>query len=592
MSFLAGFETAAASDISPLRAATAVRTPLPPAGWLLAGLFMTCLLPRAWMTWKLDVICEDGPVYVTAARHLEVGQLQTAFRTGNLGLNLYPVVLALLHQSGLDWVLAGRLWGMLMASLVVFPLFGLIRRQFEDRIAALACLLYAAHPTMIERTPDMLRCPTFWFLLTLAVYLLWRAVLEVRLGLFAAAGVAMSLAVHTRVEGWFLLVPWLLWSGWRFHALESGRLKLASGAALGLLMIPLLILVVNLTWLRHHSQWEICFVDRLPMLRQWFLAPTPSATPGSAASVPSAPAPSVPISTPAPTTAAPSNLAPGTPAVLPPAVAASPASAEPTGPDSVSGPSLAWLYVRKLVDAFDPVFGLFTLIGLWSFRRAFLRCDQQVLFLMNLVFLAAIAVFLIKVHEVIGRYFFPVAILSASYAAAGFVATARALAGLRLLAAAKPKFTAVAASLLVLVTILGWTDALTTSHASRRQRMALGRWIRDTVGPHQLVIGSEDRAFMMAYYAEGWYEGPKLHDRSPEAFRQLVYSRAPAMVLVWGGKAPAAESAYAVQVQSGAHELYAYEPLPADVLPPGCGNLVALVRCRPEARVARRGVQP
>ena len=76
------------------------------------------------MAWRLDVICEDGPVYVESARHLEAGRFEQAFTTGNLRLNVFTAVLMLLHRLGLDWTTAGEAWGVLTSSLVVLPLFG------------------------------------------------------------------------------------------------------------------------------------------------------------------------------------------------------------------------------------------------------------------------------------------------------------------------------------------------------------------------------------------------------------------------------------------------------------------------------------
>ena len=90
------------------------------------------------------------------------------------------------------------LWSLLISSLVVLPLFGWVRRQFDDRVALVACLLYAVQPKLIAWSPEIMRDPTFWFLFTLSIYLLWRAVTEVRPGWFVAAGVAVALACLKR----------------------------------------------------------------------------------------------------------------------------------------------------------------------------------------------------------------------------------------------------------------------------------------------------------------------------------------------------------------------------------------------------------
>ena len=47
-----------------------------------------------------------------------------------------------------------------MSSLTVLPLFGWTRRQFDDRLATIACLLYAVHPKLIEWSPELVRDPS------------------------------------------------------------------------------------------------------------------------------------------------------------------------------------------------------------------------------------------------------------------------------------------------------------------------------------------------------------------------------------------------------------------------------------------------
>ena len=126
-------------------------------------------------------------------RNLEAGHLRAAFR--QMALNVYPVILLLLHRLGLDWELAAMLWGVVVSSLVVLPLWGWVRRQFDDRVALVACLLYAVHPKFIEWSPEAMRDQTFWLLFMLAIYWLWRAVTEVRYGWFIAAGGAITLGV-------------------------------------------------------------------------------------------------------------------------------------------------------------------------------------------------------------------------------------------------------------------------------------------------------------------------------------------------------------------------------------------------------------
>ena len=191
-------------------------------------LLLACLIPRAYMAGKMGGICPDAVVYIQVAESFGKGLLHADHQ---FGLNLFPVVLMLLHRSGLDWELAGKLWNVAISCLTVLPLYGWVRRQFDDRLALAAGCLYAMHPELIRWSPEGIRDPTFWFFLVLSLYLLWRAAAEVRLRFYLTGGLAMAMAVMTRSEGLFLLVPLFLWS-WKRGA-GSGQQGAERGGGAG-----------------------------------------------------------------------------------------------------------------------------------------------------------------------------------------------------------------------------------------------------------------------------------------------------------------------------------------------------------------------
>ena len=140
-------------------------------------------------------------MYIRVAESLDQGQLHED-KYNRFGLNSFPVILMLLHRLGLDWELAGKLWNVAISCLTVLPLYGWVRRQFDDRVA-LRRLPYALHSEFIRSSPEGIRDPTFWFFMSWRLYWLWRAVGEVRLRFFLFGGLALALAVITRSEGFF-----------------------------------------------------------------------------------------------------------------------------------------------------------------------------------------------------------------------------------------------------------------------------------------------------------------------------------------------------------------------------------------------------
>lgn len=221
-------------------------------GWVLLGLLLLAMLPRAIAAWRLDAFCYDAYYYLYVADFLQRGNpvpLLAAF-----DLNIYPVILAALHSAGLAWMTAAKLWGVLVCTLLVLPLYGVTRRMFGDKIALIVCGLYAVHPEMIEYAAEPIRDPTYWFLMTLYLYAILRAWREQSWPWFIAAGFVFALAAHTRLEGWFLLaIPaWWFVRDWRERV--PGRVKLLFGSSASLAITPALILLVNVTLLSDQPQ--------------------------------------------------------------------------------------------------------------------------------------------------------------------------------------------------------------------------------------------------------------------------------------------------------------------------------------------------
>ena len=249
-------------------------------------LLLACLVPRALMAWKMGGICPDAVVYIQVAESFDKGLLHNAHQ---FGLNLFPAILMLLHRSGLDWELAGKLWNVAVSCLTVLPLYGWARRQFDNRVALAAGCLYALHSELIRWSPEGIRDPTFWFFMALSMYLLWRAVAEARLPFFLLAGLAMAMAAMTRSEGLFLLLPLLLWSFRRgnrtHHAPRDGmhhaerdeyvgalRRRLLLGAMLAVGVFPALLLLASLFWFRGHALGNWSAPIRSLLSKHWIRA--------------------------------------------------------------------------------------------------------------------------------------------------------------------------------------------------------------------------------------------------------------------------------------------------------------------------------
>ncbi len=464
----------------PLRklASPSVGGPVAKASRPLLVLFLLCLIPRLVMVSRIGPVCNDGYYYTSVASAFEDGEFAQGF--AYLNLNIYPLILLGLHRLGLEWLLAAKLWGAVISSLAVLPMFGWIRRMFDDRIATIAAFLYAIHPEFIELSVEPIREPTFWFLLAMSFYLGYRATTESRLRFFVLGGLTMALAVHTRSEGWLLLGPLLLWSvvnAWRRRS-QVG--KLAFGAGLWLAMTPLLIVAVNMTVLHDQSEWQWGRLTHFQLGWQWIQStfePAPVSTqptPLTTASVSILP-PSVPMPIPL-TSSSPPQIKPepSLPVV------------RPQLPSSDSAPLSMGRRVQKFFHAwirmFEPVNFALAVIGLIVTLNRFWRLDFWILVAFSLTVLAAVWVLFGALGVISSRYFLPTYLALVPFAAIGLW-TALAWWSrqvLRLSGSRWLRRTVVPCAIAIGIS-LGWMDAFTTWHETREAEAALADYLKTAV---------------------------------------------------------------------------------------------------------------
>ena len=440
---------------------------------ILAVLLLFCLVPRGLMAWRIDAVCDDGYYYISVADSLERGDFDTAFYY--LHLNVYPVVLLVGHRLGLDWIVAGKLWGVLVGSLTVLPLFGWVRRLFDRRTAAAAGFLYAVHPDLIELSVEPLREPTFWFLFTLCLYLMGRAISERKFHWFLGTGLALALAIHTRIEGWILLLPLVAWgvAGWR--RARIGRLKLVSGTLLAMAVTPCLLVTVNMTLLRNYSRWEWGRLRPFHLCLEYGEKCLHAIISGG-------------------------NGAPGSSAQTTAAASAVPK----TTPGTKSGkPSPLQVYVREWVRMRQPVNLLLLLIGLVGGRHLLRDPDKLVLMIISAVVAVGIWISLVARGDLNGRYFLTSFLVLVPFTAIGFQFVVSRLSqwGERWKQNRRVPVSP-AVGFVLLLTAAYWGDALSSHHTSRERQANCGRRLQSELGPFSSVV-TDDRSGRIGYYARG-----------------------------------------------------------------------------------------
>jgi hypothetical protein len=513
------------------------------ARWLLLGLFVLCVVPRLLMAQKITDVCPDGVLYIQLAKSLERGDVQGSLH--EMRLNTFPVLLLGLHRLGLPWELAGKVWGVFISSLTVLPLFGLARRQFNDRVAVVACLLYAFHARMIQWSPELIRDPTFWFLFTLSLYLLWRAVTEVRLTFFALGGIALVLSFLTRVEGIFLLLPLTLWSAWRYAALRADRRRLVQGVAVALLAFPVFFVVLNITWLHRHPHWEFSRVTPFEITQGWlqYIA----------------------------------GRSPNLPMV--------------EAPLRMSARELSWEFLHTAEQGLDVVFALLMFAGIWFYRRIWLRSDHQALFYTSLMVTAGMWIHLWYAQISSNRYILPVVLMGCVFAAQALLSLS-VLCGriIRWLGWGENPQGLILAGLLLAVGTVGTSEALSCNFGYRASEPQLGKWIHARFGPAPNLLGSDGVTMVIGYYAQGDYRVFPIFASDSAVLTMTRQYQPDAVLLLVTKRMRRMKPDHYRPLLEKMKEL-GFEAVDPSQLPSGCERLVVLAR-QGNQRLASRSRGP
>jgi len=570
--------------------------------WIPLGLVALCLLPRAVAAWQWNVLWADAVSYLRAAELLAAGAKDQAF--DELGFNLYPVLLSWLQRLPGNQHAWAEGWSVVAASLAVLPLWGWMRRQFDERIALLGGVLYAFQAKLVVTSPLVIRDPTFWLLITTSLYLLWRAASEQRFRWYLLAAGAVAAACLTRTEGWLLMVPAVGWtlfvprarfprvglsnapaeqtapvpapgqripvqqppaqrendvspgtnpshttnSSHKTHADLEADIPRAAGvsrpapprrpvvALLGTLLVlvsPLILIgTLNATWLREAPRWDVLPQRHLDILFDWLRSTTNESDAGgktaglhgalAAGEANRARDPHHPGMEPAP-------CANGVTLV-------SRRSGDPVADDPHEGETpLSVRLVVRLTKAYTYVYGLLALLGIAFWWRDYLRGEHQVLLLMALLLVAAVAVRFAR-ESLDLRYFAPMVIASLPWMALGILGLFGLV--LRIAPGAFGRTNSRRATLLGGLVLLAVGSQPFDMHLAAapfmRGQAELGRRLRELQGPgHTYVADLAETRLVEHYAAARRLDSPSAPSRGLAEMSALIHATRPDFVVLW-----------------------------------------------------------
>ena len=121
------------------------------------------------------VIALDGTFqYIPIAKDFASGFFRRAISHNQQPL--YPLIIAFVSRWVSDFELTGKLVSSFFGILIIFPVYFLGKRIFDEKIAFLSTLLLAIHPYIRRFSADVLKESTYLFFLGIAIWFAWRTI--------------------------------------------------------------------------------------------------------------------------------------------------------------------------------------------------------------------------------------------------------------------------------------------------------------------------------------------------------------------------------------------------------------------------------
>lgn len=168
-------------------------------------LFISATL-KLLIFWALSdtPINPDGVLYISAAQQFAEGNFKEGLAL--YPMPLYPVLITIVHFIIPNYVMAARFISYISLALLVIPLYHLINHLFRRGAAFWGSFAFALAPMPNGWVVDVIRGPSFVFILAWAVYFSLLAVCSEGIKYFLIAAFFGWLAVCFRIEG-IIFIP-------------------------------------------------------------------------------------------------------------------------------------------------------------------------------------------------------------------------------------------------------------------------------------------------------------------------------------------------------------------------------------------------
>jgi len=138
-------------------------------------LLLVSILLSIYLFFYTYIISLDGAFqYIPIAKDFASGFFRKALSHNQQPL--YPLIIAFISRWVSDFELAGKLVSSFFGILIIFPVYFLGKRIFDEKIAFLSTLLLAIHPYIRRFSADVLKESTYLFFFATAIWFAWRTI--------------------------------------------------------------------------------------------------------------------------------------------------------------------------------------------------------------------------------------------------------------------------------------------------------------------------------------------------------------------------------------------------------------------------------
>jgi 4-amino-4-deoxy-L-arabinose transferase-like glycosyltransferase len=219
-----------------------------PSEWGLSRIAVVVIslgfLLRLYSFLGTPVINADATYYVQQAKAIHYGFHDRILSCYGY-LSNYPILIALAYKIFGDWVIAAKGVSLLFGTITLVPLYWLVRRFFDEKISAVALLVFAVCPPFVEASREVIRGPVYWFFAVLGLCLFVLQIEKRKDSYLFLSSLSFILAAWARAEATlFILVS----AAFLLLMKQDGRCRRFLSFLLPVFLVSLCAIVLCLVW--------------------------------------------------------------------------------------------------------------------------------------------------------------------------------------------------------------------------------------------------------------------------------------------------------------------------------------------------------